>query len=140
MTQIISTFNNGNKDGTLTGIVQIGFNVDPSTITAAATPVTLTQSQLNKYNYFKISSGGTTNEFDLPDAAAIGQVLTLFAVAAYELRTETDSNDINEDTNVGYAVAAGEVLTCFKVSSTDWLVTSVSVAGVAATVNATIGP
>ena len=140
MTQIISTFNNGNKDGTLTGIVQIGFNVDPSTITAAATPVTLTQSQLNKYNYFKISSGGATNEFDLPDAAAIGQVLTLFAVAAYELRTETDSNDINEDTNVGYAVATGEVLTCFKVYSTDRLVTSVSVAGVAATVNATIGP
>ena len=135
MTQFISTFNDGNKDKTLTGLVQIGFNVCPTTIEADATPATLTQAQLNKYNYFKIAQDdAATDEFDLPDAAAIGQKITLFAVSAFELRTETDSNDINNVTNTGYTTTAGDVLTCFKVSATDWIVTKLTILGAAVTV------
>jgi hypothetical protein len=135
MTKIINVLNNGNKDGALTGVVEVGFNVCPDNITAAPTPATLTRSQLNKYNYFKVAqTSASTDEFDLPDAAAIGEKITLYAVSAFELRTETDSNDINNVTNTGYTTTAGDVLTCWKVNATDWMVTKLTILGAAVTV------
>ena len=141
MTKIRNIFNNGQRFGAKTGVVKVNsFNVCPDTVLAAATAVTLTRAQMNQYDYFTITSGGATNEFDLPDAAEIGEVLTLYAAAAYELRTETDGNDINNDPDVGYAVSLGETIRAYKVNTTDWLVTSLSSAGAAVTVNATIAP
>jgi hypothetical protein len=136
MTQIINVLNNGSKAGTKTGVVQVnGFNVSPNTITAAPTPATLSQAELNQYDYWNITqTSAATDEFDLPDAAAIGQVLTFRATTAFELRTETDSNDINNVTNTGYTATAGDVFTAYKVTATDWIVTKVTILGAAATV------
>jgi len=130
--------NNGNKFGAKVGVVNVNaFNVSPNTITADATPATIPTGELNLYDYWRVTQDdASTDEFDLPDAAAIGQVLTIFCVTAFELRTETDSNDINNVSVKGYTTTAGDVLTCFKVSSTDWLVTSVTILGAAVTVTA----
>lgn len=141
MTKIRNLFNNGKRFGAKLGSVNVNsFNVCPDTITAAVIPATLTRAQMNQYDYFNIGSGGATNEFDLPDAAEIGEVLTLRATAAFELRTETDGNDINNVPDTGYATTAGDVLTCFKVTSTDWIVKKVTILGAAVTVVAGVAP
>ena len=141
MTKIKNIFNDGEKFGTRVGKLNVNGNVYPSTISAAPTAASLTRADLNQYDYFKIAqTSASTDEFDLPDAAEVGEVITLFAVSAFELRTETDSNDINNVTNTGYTSTAGDVFTCFKVSSTDFIVTKLTILGAAVTVVAGVAP
>ena len=140
MTKIINTLNNGNKNGAKVGAVNVNsFNVAPDTIVAAPVAATIPLSDLNLYDYFKVAqTTAGTDEFDLPSAAAVGQVITLYAVSAFELRTETETDDINDVASLGYAVIAGDLMTCTKVTATAWTVTKLTILGAAVTVVAGI--
>lgn len=140
MTKIINVLNNGHKDGAKVGEVQINsFNVAPDTITADASPATIATSDLNLYDYWNVTQDDAdTDEFDLPDGAAVGQVITLYCVDVFELRTETDTSKINNVASKGYKTALGDLLTCTKVSSTEWVVSSLTKLGAAVTITAGI--
>ena len=123
MTQIISVKNNGSRDGTLTGLVQIGNNVCPDTITADAVAVTLSQAQLNKYNYYTISrDDANTDEFDLPDLAEIGTQISFITPAIVEIRTTTEAHEINGVASKGITTTAGDLFTAIKISATEWYI------------------
>ena len=142
MAKIWTIFNNGGKSNAKSGVAKINsFNVCPDTITAAPTAATITQAQLNLYDYFKVAqTSAATDEFDLPDVAEVGDVITLYAVSAFELRTQTDADKINNVTATGYTTTAGDVLTCTKVATDNWMVTKLTILGAATTVVAGVAP
>jgi len=123
MTQVISTLNNGSRNGTLTGLVQMGWNVCPDEITAAPTAATITQAQLNKYNYFTIgNTSANTDEFDLPDLAAIGDTIALYTVDACEIRTTTEADLINAVGSQGLTSTAGDLFFATKIAAASWYI------------------
>jgi len=134
MTKIRNIFNNGERFGAKTGVVQIGYNVSPDTITADASPATVTRALMNQYNYFKVTRDtADTDEFDLPTAAAIGETITLYCVTGFELRTELDADKINNVPSKGLTTVTGDLVTCTKVASDNWMVTSLTILGAAVT-------
>jgi len=123
MTQIISDKNNGSANGTLLGMVQIGWNVCPDSITAAPTAATLTQAQLNKYNYFNLlQTDADTDEFDLPALADIGDMIALYSEEVVEIRTTTEADLINAVGSQGFTTTAGDLVICIKVAAAAWYV------------------
>jgi len=139
MTKIINILNNGNKDGAKTGEVIVGsYNVAPTTINAAPTPATISVSDLNKYDFWKVQrTSADTDEFDLPDGAALGQVITLYCVTGFELRTATDSNKINDVASKGFTTVTGDLIKCTKVtagSAGSWIVEKLDKLGAVVTV------
>ena len=142
MAKIFNLFNNGGKANAKTGEVNVNsFNVSPDTVTAAPVAATLTRGDINVYDYFKVAqTSAATDEFDLPTAANIGEVITIYAVSAFELRTELDADKINNVTAKGYATTAGDLLTCTKVASDNWMVTKLTILGAAVTIVAAIAP
>lgn len=138
MAKIINVLNNGNKNGALVGEVMVNsFNVSPNQITADATPATIPDAELNLYDYWNVTRDtADTDEFDLPTAAAIGQVITIYCVTGFELRTELDADKINNVTVKGYKTVTGDVLTCTKVASDNWMVSSLTILGAAVTITA----
>lgn len=140
MAKIISVLNSGGAKEARVGAVKVNsFNVSPDTIIADASPATISAGDLNLYDYFLIDQDDAdTDEFDLPSAAEIGDVITLFAVDVFELRTELDADKINNVADKGYQTTVGDVLTCTKVASDNWMVTSLTILGAAVTVVAAI--
>ena len=121
MAQIISDKNNGSRNGTLMGLVQVGWNVCPDEVTAAPTAATLTQAQINKWNYFTIgNTSGATDEFDLPALANVGQSFAFFCEDTCEIRTTTETDTINAVASKGFTPLAGDLVLAVKVTATGW--------------------
>lgn len=146
MAKIWTIFNNGGKAKAKTGVVKVNsFNVCPDTIVAAPTPATLTAEQLAKYDYFLVDqTSAATDEFDLPDAAEVGDVITLYAVSAFEVRTETDAAEINGVGSFGFTTVAKSTYTCTKVepsgSVDEWRVVAVAENGSVTTLTVNVAP
>ena len=135
MTKIRNIFNNGKRFGAKLGEVQVGHNVSPDTITADASPATVTVALMNQYNYFKVTRDtADTDEFDLPTDAEIGYSRTLYCVTGFEIRTELDADKINNVASKGYTFTTGDVVTCTKVASDNWQVTKVTVLAAVVTI------
>jgi hypothetical protein len=134
MTKIRNIFNNGKRFGAKLGVVNVGHNICPDTITADATPAVLTVAQMNQYNYFNVTRDtADTDEFDLPDAAEVGYSMTLNCVTGFEIRTETDSDLINAVTNTGYTTTTNDIVYCTKVAATKWVMWKLAAADGAVT-------
>jgi len=140
MAKIKLVQNDGGKKEAKVGAVKVNsFNVSPDTVVAAPVAVTLSKGDLNLYDYFNVDqTSADTDEFDLPSAADIGDVITLYSVDVFELRTELDADKINNVASKGYTTVVGDVLTCTKVASDNWMVTSLTILGAAVTVVATV--
>lgn len=146
MTKIRNIFNNGKRFGAKVGIVNVnGYNVCPDVITADASPATITRAQLNQYDFFKVQQDtANTDEFDLPDHAEVGESFTIYALDAFEVRTETDAAEINGATADGFTTVAKSMYICTKVppSSTadEWRVVAIAEDGSVTTLTVNIAP
>lgn len=126
MTKIRNIFNNGKKNGGKLGVVNVNsYNVCPDTILAdaAGSAAVLTRSQMNLYDFFKVDDvNGSTDQFHLPDAAEVGESFTVYALTAFEMHTETETDTINDTASFGFNTVAGSMYVCTKVTSTAWIV------------------
>jgi hypothetical protein len=106
---------------------------------------TLTRAELNKYDFFKIDQvNAATNEFDLPDIAEVGDSFVLYAVNPFEVRTATDSDEINGAASFGFVTVAKSTYYCTRVpessSAKEWRVLAIAEDGSVTTVAVTIAP
>ena len=146
MTKITNNFNDGSKAGAKLGVVNVNsYNVCPDIITADASPATITRAQLNQYDFFQVQQDtANTDEFDLPDHAEVGESFVIYALDAFEVRTETDAAEINGATADGFTTVAKSMYICTKVppSSTDeeWRVVAIAENGSVTTLTVNIAP
>jgi hypothetical protein len=132
MTKIRNIFNNGKANGAKLGVVNVNsFNVCPDTITADATPATVTRAQLNQYDFFKVQQDtANTDEFDLPADAEVGDSFVIYALDAFEVRTESETAEINGAASAGFTTVAKSMYQCTKVPATgsvdEWRVVAIA--------------
>lgn len=133
MTKIRNIFNNGKKNGGKLGIVNVNsYNVCPDTIVAdaAGSAATLTRSQLNLYDFFKIDdTNGATDQFHLPDAAEVGESFVLYPLTAVEIHSQTATDEINGTASKGFNSVAKSMYFVTRTSATEWAVLAVAEAG-----------
>jgi len=146
MTKIRNIFNNGKKFGAKLGVVNIGsYNVAPNTITAlaAASAPTISRSDMNLYDYFKVDQGtGATNQFHLPDAAELGESFVIYAVTAFEMHTQTVGSEINGDNAGGFNTVAKSMYFCTKTahSTDEWAILGIAEAGSVESITVNVAP
>ena len=112
MPKIINVLNNGSKKGAKVGVVNVNSsNVCPTTIVAAPTPALMVVDDFNLYDYFVVDqTSADTDEIDLPDATPTGTQFTIYCADVVELRTETDSIEINGVASKGYTTVALDLI------------------------------
>jgi hypothetical protein len=129
MTKITNLYNLGSARGAKVGEVNVnGHNVCPDTITADATPATLTRDQLNQYDWFFVEQDtANTDEFDLPTSITeIGESFVIYANDAFEIRTETETDEINGVGDKGFTTVAKSMYICTKVAAAEWRVFAIA--------------
>lgn len=144
MTKIASKWSNGSPNGQwnsrrydddkLDNIQVNSLNVNTYTseiIAIATTGFTITPAMtVDNDIFFVDQTGADTDIIYLSDDFPVGTIIHLFAVDLFNLRTETDSDKINNVASKGWAVpAADDIVHCFKSHSDNWHCTEETKAG-----------
>jgi hypothetical protein len=131
----IYTFSNQGGSAKIGNVYVNALNVAPDTIVAAPTPATINPNLIRDYDFFYVDqTSADTDEIDLPTAAPIGTVIHFYCLDVVEIRTELDTDKINNVASKGYTTTAGDLITCIKVLSDNWVMNKVTILGADTTV------
>ena len=112
MTVIKAIYNAGGQKLAKTGLVNLhSYNICPTTQVAASTPLVLSVDDFKLYDYFVVDqTSADTDEIDLPDATPTGTRFTIYCADVVELRTQTDTIEINGVASKGYTTVALDLI------------------------------